>query len=628
MAVDLFEKSKARLAREVGGMALDGAAAVKFALAFPNVYKVGMASLGYQLVYRMLNSLPNASCERVFLPDDDDLKEHLRTQTEVFTLETMRPLSEFDVVAFSISFEMDYLNVLRILKLANLPVESRNRGDFDPLVIAGGPCATFNPEPLADIVDAFVIGDAEEVLPSLVDAIESTRGKPRADALAALSSVSGVYVPSFYKVEYADTGEIARVSNIQPAPEKIRRAVTRDLTSHPPDSMIRAEEAEFGDITLIEVARGCGRKCRFCLAGHITRPPREHVSLGGFAPKPPPETLSLDSARSRVAPGPPTQDLSTPCGVDKSCVGRSRKHLFPCGVKGQRPLWESEGETLGKKGTRFGLVGAAVFDFSEAVNMCREIVESGGAFNVSSVRLETVTPEVAQLLAAGGQKTLTIAPEAGSERLRRVINKNATDEDVFSAVSAAREAGINRIKLYFMIGLPTETAEDIDAIIDLVRRLASSFPGMAFQVSVSCFVPKPWTPFQWCAMEHENVLKKRYAALRSGISSIKGAQFGGESPRLAAIQALLARGDRRLGRMLIAALENDGDYSAALRRVDIDPAFYLYRERRADETLPWDHLDMLIGKDYLRREYENALNGVTTPPCDIGPCRACGACGV
>lgn len=562
MAVDLYEKAKARLARESGGLNINGAAAVRFALAFPNAYRVGMASLGFQLVYQMLNSLPNASCERVFLPDAIDVDEHIRTHTEVFTLETMRPLSEFHALAFSVSFELDYVNVVRILSLANLPVLSAERDEYDPIVIAGGPCATFNPEPLADISDAFVIGDAEEVLPDLVNAMESTLGKPRLERLEALAQVPGVYVPVFYHFEYDEDGAVRSVEVNPPAPERVRRAVASDLSRYPISSLIRTEDAEFGDIGLVEVARGCGRKCRFCLAGHITRPPR-----------------------SRELPS----------------------------------------EQLASQG-RLGLVGAAVFDHPDALSICRSIVDSGGEFSVSSVRLETVTPELAGLMASAGQRTLTIAPEAATDRLRRVINKCSTDEQIFAAVAAAREAGFGRIKLYFMIGLPTETNEDVSAIIDLARRLAREYPAMQFQVSASSFVPKPWTPFQWHVMERENVLKKRYAALRSGISSIKNAQFGGESPRLASVQGYLARGDRRLGRVLVAASANGGDFAAALRETGVDFRPYIYRERDEHEVLPWDHLDMLVDKSYLWDEYNKALKGDTTTPCKVGVCHICGAC--
>ncbi len=516
---------------------------MRFALAFPNTYRVGMASLGFQLVYDMLNAAPSASCERVFLPDPGDLREHVRSATQLFTIESQSPLSEFDVVAFSICFEMDYLNVLRMLQLAGIPVCRADRDESRPLVIAGGTCPTINPEPLADFVDAFVIGEAEEALPELVDALESSQGRARMDVLAALAAIPGVYVPA-----------------LRQAGHTVVRAIARDLELHRGSSVIRTPDAEFGDMRLVEVSRGCGRQCRFCAAGYVTRPPR----FRQFAESP------------------------------------------------------SDG--------RLGLVGAAVFDHRDARSICESIVDAGGEFSVSSIRLETITPDLARLMVLGGQKTLTIAPEAGTDRLRRVINKDCGEDSIFAAVSVAEQAGFAKVKLYFMIGLPTETDEDVESIADLVRRLASESGSIGLQVSVSCFVPKPWTPFQWHPMAKETVLKRRYSVLRKAISAVSGVQFGGESPRLSLIQGYLARGDRRAGALLLAALENDGDYAAAVREMRGDLRVELHRSRAFGEALPWDHIDMRVSRDYLWREYQKALKGQTTTPCNPESCTACGAC--
>lgn len=560
MAVDLREKAKARLAREHGGVAIDRAAPVRFALAFPNVYSLGMASLGYQLVYEMLNAQPDASCERVFLPDPDDLAEHERSRTELFTLESLSPLSEFDAIGFSVSYELDYVNVLRMLRLANIPLRRRDRDETRPLVIAGGPCATFNPEPLSEFVDAFAIGDSEESIPCIVQALKSTSDGSRQDTLAALAQVQGIYVPHFHTPHYGDSGRVLRVANSAPAPEKVLRSITANLAQYPAGSTIRTSEGEFGEILLLEVMRGCGRHCRFCAAGYVTRPP-----------------------------------------------------------------WPREiGDVVDR--ARIGLVGAAIFDHPEAENLCQAIIDAGGEFSVSSVRLETVTPAVAALMARGGQKTLTIAPEAGTQRLRTFINKPSTEDDMRSAISAAHQAGLNRIKMYFMIGLPTETDEDVAAIADLVRGVANGFPAISFQVSVSCFVPKPWTPFQWVPMERESVLRRRFVALKRAILSIGGVKFSGESPRLAMVQGYLARGDRRIADVIEAAMTNGGDYPAALRATGVDVSDYLYRTRDEGETLPWDHVDLRVSKSYLWREYQRALKGELTGPCRLDECTACGAC--
>lgn len=560
MAIDLQARARARLAREHGGIDINRAASVRFALGFPNIYAVGMASLGYQLVYTLINNHPDASCERFFLPDPDDLAEHERSRVELFTLESLSTLSRFDVIAFSVSWEMDYINVLRTLRLANIPLRSADRDETRPLIIAGGPCATFNPEPLADFIDAFVIGDGEETIPQLIDSINSTRESPRSEALSQLLEIPGVYVPALYEPQYDVDARLIKVLNHDPAPVKVCRAIATDLALHPAGSTIRTSEAEFGEIQLIEVMRGCGRQCRFCVAGYINRPP--WVRKIGVIPD----------------------------------VGRH------------------------------GLVGPAVFDHLEAERLCEEIVQAGGQFTVSSVRLETITPATAELMAKGGQKTLTIAPEAATERLRAVINKNSTDQQIRQAVTAARDAGISRVKMYFMIGLPTETDDDVTAISELARNLAAEFPTIDFHVSASCFVPKPWTPFQWCEMEQERVLRRRFAALKKSILSIGGVRFSGESPRLATVQGYLARGDRRVGDILESALENGGDYPAAVRSTGIDINTYIYRARERTELLPWDHVDARIKKSYLWKEYSRSLKGEPTRPCKPGKCTTCGAC--
>ncbi len=560
MPIDLHAKARMRIAREHGGVSVDRAAPVRFALAFPNVYSLGMASLGYQLVYEMINAHPDASCERVFLPDPDDLVQHERSRTELFALESLSPLAEFDAVAFSVSYELDYINIVRMLRLANIPLRRRDRDETRPLVIAGGPCATFNAEPLSEFVDVFAIGDGEELIPAIVEAIKSNAGAPREDTLAALAQVQGIYVPSFYTPQYSPSGTLEKVASTAPAPKKVMRSITANLMSYPAGSTIRTSEGEFGEILLLEVMRGCGRHCRFCAAGYITRPP-----------------------------------------------------------------WPREIGHIPDR-ARLGLVGASVFDHPEAEKLCEAIVNAGTEFTVSSLRMETVTPSIAALLARGGQKTLTIAPEAGTQRLRTVINKTCTEDDILSAISAAEQAGLGRIKLYFMIGLPTETDEDVAAIADTVRRFAKSFPSISFQVSVSCFVPKPWTPFQWVPMERESVLRRRFVALKKAILSIGGVKFSGESPRLAMLQGYLARGDRRIADVIEAAMENGGDYPAALRATGVDVASYLYRERERDEVLPWDHVDVRVNKSYLWKEYEKALKGLPTGPCRLDECTACGAC--
>jgi radical SAM superfamily enzyme YgiQ (UPF0313 family) len=541
-------KIRARLSAETAVVRPKPAAKLRIALAYPNTYRVGISSLGYQIVYRLFNALPEVSCERVFLPDPTDLREYLRTGMKLFSLETQTPVADFDVLAFSLAFELDYVNALRILELSGIPLYAFQRSERHPLVIAGGVCATFNPEPMADFVDCFVIGDAENVVARLANTLITMAGQDKADRLAALAKIEGIYVPSFYTPEYGKDGSLVSMKANYPAPVDVKRSVCRDLSSHPGDSVIITAESEFGAARLVEVERGCGRGCRFCVTGYINRPPR---------------LRNLEAYLQHSASFDATQ--------------------------------------------RYGLVGSAVFDHPDAFHFCRQLLAHNLSFSVASLRLETVTQEVASLLAASGQKTLTIAPEAGTERLRRVIGKACFDEQIDHVVNNARRAGLERVRLYFMIGLPTESEHDIDSIATLTGELAGKYYDLDFEVSVSSFVPKPWTPFQWHPMAKESTLRNRLLRLRKALQRIPNVNLSAESPRLSVVQGLLARGDRRLSRMLELAVQYEGDYRAALRDSQIDLDWYIYRHRDQHEVFPWDHIVVDIDKDWLWREYQRAL---------------------
>jgi len=428
-----------------------------------------------------------------------------------------------------------------MLQMAHIPTRSSERTESHPIIIAGGPCATFNPEPMAEFIDAFVVGDAEPVLPGLIDLLRDTTENTRDQRLRSMSELAGVYVPHY--------------------PRDVTRAVYKDDTGAVSD--ILAEDAEFGKARLVEIARGCGRRCRFCVAGHIGRPVR-WMQLG----------------------------------------------------KSQEDRDNSE---------RQGLVGAAVFDHPDAVDYCSSIYAHGGTFTLSSIRLETLNDNTCELLKSAGVRTITIAPEAGSERLRKVLNKEVSNELILSTADMVSNAGVPKFRMYFMIGLPTETDADVEEIVHLTEMIYKSHPEMKIGISVSSFVPKPFTPFQWHPMESPQTLKRRYAIVRNGVSGMRNVEFGGESPRLAYVQGLLARGDRDFAGMIESAAIS-GDYTSAIRETGIDLQKYIYRQRTEDEYLPWDIIDMRISKEYLWREYQMAIQGIPSGPCKLESCRACGAC--
>lgn len=556
----LIDKAKKLLEREVGTVYSTLEGKLKFALAFPGPYRLGMSALGFQIIYGILNSMPGVACERVFLPEPADQHEFKRSRTRLFSLESQAPLVDFDVLAFSISYELDYANIVSILELAGLPIFTSERNESHPLIIAGGPCATFNPEPLAEIVDSFVIGDGEEVISDIVRVLEDSGGLDRDDLLAQLAGITGVYVPRFYTPNYNPDGTIAGMDVRQPAPEKVTKRIVYDLRRYPNQAIILTPEAEFSGMLLAEAMRGCKRHCRFCVSGYSGLPPR------------------------------PRQIGELP------------------------------------EGARVGLVGSSVFDHPEAQAICESLTSEGREFSISSTRIESLTDDLARMMYEGGQRTMTIAPEAGTERLRRIINKPITDDEVMDAARMASEAGFARLKLYFMVGLPGETSEDIEAIPKLAREIVDRYPSLRLQISASCYVPKPWTPFQWCGMAPEKELSNSLKRIKNAFKNEKRIELSSESPRSAYIQAWLARGDRRLGKIIAAAAAEGSNYAKAASEAGIDTDFYAARPRGEDEILPWDHIDLLVKKDYLWKEYTRALEGQLTTCCNVGSCARCGVC--
>lgn len=549
-------------------------------LIYPNSYFVGMSNLGFQAIYHLLNNLDYVVCERAFLPDTGEIAELERTGTSLFSLESQRPLAEFDIVAFSISFEEDYLNILKIFDLAKISFLSSERSSSQPLIMAGGVAVTLNPEPIADFFDLFAVGEGEEFVAEFLDGFRTARHKTKTKQglLQALTSVQGVYIPGFYTVTYPcpvmslnGKGDAIKEFKaiIKEAPEKIKSRKVKNLDGFPiPVSNILTNETNFRNTYLLEIERGCGRGCRFCAAGFIYLPPRER---------------GLQSLKDEALKG----------------MAATKK---------------------------VGFVGAAVSEYSGLKPLCKTVIENAGELTLSSIRLDALNQESLQLFKNGGYKTMTIAPEAGSERLRNVINKSFCEKDIMEAIRLISEAGIQKVKLYFIIGLPTEIIEDIEAIVNLVLKIKTAMHGGLITVSINPFIPKPFTPFQWRGYEDMESLKNKIDIIKTGLKNEKGIKLSFLSLRQGYIQTLLSVGDRRVGKILRSAYAKG--WKEALKNAEPEPDFYINRTKGFSETLPWDFIDNGIKKEYLWKEYQRALKGQTTPPCNVGRCVKCGVCDI
>lgn len=556
------EKARRRLAEETGTVVKDWGGRLPIALVFPNTYYVGMSNLGFQTIYWHLNQRPDIVCERAFLPDPEDLPEHERLRVPILSLESQRPLAEFDCVAFSTTFENDYLNMLRILALSGIPVRGRDRGPGDPLVCMGGVCAWSNPEPLAPFMDWFFLGEGEEssheVFELWMRAREAER-RPEAaqeEFFRALPGIEGIYVPRFYDVKYHEDGTVGDVVPYDGAPLPVRKRRLARTDDYDTVSMVRTANTEFGEMALLEVGKGCGRGCRFCMEGEIYRPVRHrHID-----------------AILRAA------------------------------------------ETALQRGKRIGLVGACVSDYPWIDELMAALRARGVEVSLSSVRADSLSPGLVQGLLESGSRTLTIAPEAGTERLRTVIHKEISDRRLLEAVDLIAESSVPSVKMYFMIGQPTETAEDVAAIIELAkkarhrilqkRRDPKSLAELT--VGVSCFVPKPWTAFQWCAMAEVRALEGKIDMLRRELRRV-GIHFTHDVPKWAFLQAVLARGDRHVGDLLSLALHHRGDWKRVFREWPRNPDFYACRERPLTERFPWDHFEVGTKRERLEMEYQRAM---------------------
>lgn len=545
MARKHIDEIKSRLEKESGYIIHRAGGRLKFVLIYPNFYRVGMSNLGIHIIYELLNSRGDTSCERFFLPEPKTLAEMEKSGEQILSIETQTPLNKFQVIGFAVSFEQDYFNVVKILQLGKIKVLADERTKFDPIIIAGGPCATFNPVPLSKIFDAFVIGEGEVILPPLMDILIDEGRGTRDEILKKISEVPGVYVPKF--------------------PKKVSRQHLKNLDDFPAHSVIITDDTEF-NMYLIETARGCGRHCRFCMAGYCFRKPRN----------------------------------------------RSLKVL------------KSEVENAVKFGKKIGLMGPAISDYPQINELCKFILEKNLPMSVASFRADSVTPELVQALAKSGQKTLTIAPEVGSEKMRRVINKTITEENIFSAVKFGLDAGIKNFKFYFMIGLPFEEFSDVEEIAELIVRLKNFAGGGKFTLSVNPFIPKPFTPFQWAKMADKKYLDAALKILRTKLKIFRDVEIISESLKSAEIQAILSRGDEKIAD-LVAKSDSIKKFRELLRENNIDENFYLRRERPLDEIFAWDFLDMGMSKKYLLAELKRASELKYTEPC-FENCKRCGVC--
>ena len=550
------------------------------ALVYPNLYQVGMSNLGFQAVYRRLNDHPDLTCERAFLPPWDLWLEYQRTGTPILSLESRRPLSDFAALAFALPYEADYPQVLKILDQAHIPLLADQRGPNFPLILAGGVTTFLNPEPLAPFIDAFFLGEAEGQVENFFYFLaRNLKSNPdRHQVLKALAaSQPGAYVPAGYQPTYHDDGTLADFIPAPGYPSKVMARHPPDLEAYPCHSQLLAPGAEFGQMFLVEVGRGCGRGCRFCAAGFVYRPPRQ---------------------RSLI-------ELSRQ--ID---LGLTQRH-------------------------KIGLVGAAVSDHPAIHELCQQVVAAGGQLGISSIRADSADRGLFDLLAQGGVKTIALAPEAGSERLRQVINKGLSEAELNAAAVNLHKAGIPNLRLYFMVGLPTETREEVRDIARLVKRLKHAVTkssrgrkGLAsLTVSLHSFVPKPFTPFQWVPFLDLPELKDRIRLVKRALKGSPQVRVHADLPKWAYIQALLARGDRRVGLMLLAAHQAGGNWNQAFRHSPLNPDFFVLRPRAPEELFPWDFIDHGLHKSYLWEEYQLALAGKPTPPCDPRVCRRCGVCG-
>ena len=561
----LRERAREILAKEVGYVSKPHGGRLRVALAFPNTYFVGMSNLGFQTVYKLFNAEDDIVCERVFLPPKTELAAQLTSGAPLITIESQTPVNEFDVFAFSVSFEWDYTNVVTLLRLSGLKPRAAARTGRDPLVVIGGAVTFVNPEPLAPFADVIAAGEGEALIPSLLTAFKGA--SDRDDLLRRLAADRGFYIPAFYDVSHGPGGSIeAFVPRPETgAPPVVKKAALKTTDAvDPPATTIFTPDTELGSRSLIEVVRGCANLCRFCWAGYNYLPVRAF-------------------SKDRIL----------------QLAGNARQHSH-----------------------RAGLVSIALCDHPDIEEILTQLVDMGYSISPASLRLDDLTPKLLELLRRSGERTITIAPETGSDRLRRVINKTVTIDEILAAAEMIFASGFDNLKLYFMIGLPTETDDDLVAIREMTEQFREIMlrhqrgRGQLGRIvgSVNPLVPKPGTAYQWLPMEDDRSIDRKIKRMRSLMAGIDNVYFNIKSERHSFYQALLSLGDRRVAAAIEAAERNGGNWRAAVAETGVDADFFVFRDRSTDKVLPWDIIDGGLKDHFFRSEFDKGLREEWTLP--------------